>query len=91
MNYMTIPNIRKRMKELAIIHNIQELDDLAEASFRRPPVRMARRQLSSLNPALEKLIVDYANDNPTASYTVMARHFGVNIGRVSEALAGFKT
>lgn len=36
---MTIPEIRKRMHELAIEHGIEELAQLAEETKRRPYVR----------------------------------------------------
>lgn len=85
---MTIPEIRARLHELADLHGIPKLHVLADATKRRPPVRKAPAKRRSLTPALEMLIRAFASAHPTAGYPDIADHFGVNQGRVSEALAG---
>ncbi|WP_281287256.1 hypothetical protein [Methylobacterium terricola] len=43
-----------------------------------------------MTPELEAKIQDYARLNPSQPYSVIATMHGVNIGRISEALRGFR-
>lgn len=54
---------------------------------RHKPIR-ARSSMPGLNPALAEEIRQYVRMNPHASTLRVAEIFGVNPGRVSEAIAG---
>jgi hypothetical protein len=88
---MTIPEIRVRLLELAERHNIQELHDLAMQLHRRPAIRKAPADSMPLTPEIERSIRDLACRHPSATYKRIANMAGVNIGRVSEVLAGKRT
>ncbi|MBL4692095.1 MAG: hypothetical protein JKY92_02055 [Magnetovibrio sp.] len=86
-NHMSIPDVRARLKELAVEHGIEELSDLADQMYRRKlkaqraPVTSQRMTLS-----LAAEIREYIDNSPTASNQQIADHFTVNPGRVSDAL-----
>ncbi|SDQ77490.1 hypothetical protein SAMN02787020_1929 [Brevundimonas sp. 374] len=86
-NKRSIPEIRERLRELANLHNMDELRELADEMHRNPPAK-ARAPVRSqkLTPELAQEIRDYARANPQAHQQDIAEHFGVNHGRVSEAL-----
>lgn len=88
---MKIPEVRDRLRELAVEHGIDELEILAEALRRRPPVRVAERRAEPMTEELRVAIRAYFKARPTASNQEIATVFGVNPGRVSESLAGFRT
>jgi hypothetical protein len=56
--------------------------------FRRNPVRMTPVKSRTVTPMLKASIRAYARRNPDASQHEIAQAYGVNGGRVSEALAG---
>jgi xanthine dehydrogenase iron-sulfur cluster and FAD-binding subunit A len=92
---MTIPEIRALLHALAdnldkipVEEAKAQLRILAEATRRRRPVRMAPPRRKGLTPARVADIQAYAAAHPKAGYPDIADHFGVNQGRVSEALAG---
>lgn len=68
-----------------------KIHKLADATFRRKSVRRARTKKSRLTPELKERIIRYAALHPEASYLEISIALGVNTGRISEALAGFKT
>jgi hypothetical protein len=55
---------------------------------RRPAVRTTPVKHRPLTPRLKAAIRSYAKLQPDASQVQIGRRFGVNPGRVSEALAG---
>lgn len=86
---MSIPAAQARLRELAGIHGIPELNTIADGLHRRPPSR--RRAPPSSVPMTAALAIDiraYAATRPSLSQAAIARVFKVNPGRVSEALAG---
>lgn len=96
----TIPQIRSRMHELArelrdpdgmdLADIADELDALANETARRKAVRRAPARRRKLDPSLADAIRADAKVHPHDDYTTIARRFSTNIGRVSEALAGFR-
>lgn len=86
--HMTIPQIRARMFELADEYQFEELRHLAEQTKRRSPVRRSRSVHAKLTPAQEQMVRDHAVLNPTHSYKRMGQDLDVDIGRISEVLAG---
>lgn len=84
----TIPEIRIRLHEIAAEHGIDELHYLAEATRRRPPLRVARVKSRPIDPAVKAAIRAYALAHPNAHAQEIAEVFNVNHGRVSEALIG---
>ena len=87
MTKLTIPQIRERLFELAIYHNNPELADLARATYRRSYKR-APSTRSGLDRKLKASIRAFVKENPETAFQDVANIFGVNPGRVSEALHG---
>lgn len=85
-NKRSIPEIRERLRELAGEHSIDELNDLADELCRNPPVKRAKAKNPPLTPEMADEIRAYAKANPNLHQQDIANHFGVNHGRVSEAL-----
>jgi hypothetical protein len=88
MNDLTIPDIRARMRELAVELDCSELSFLADATVRRYHGRRAPARLPPLTPQQEEAIRSYALLYPKASQMDMANRFHTNPGRISEALYG---
>lgn len=88
----TIPQVRKELLEIANTTRSPQLSRklklLVNNMYRRPAVRRAAKEHAEYTPELGRRIKLYALGHPTASYTVIAAHFDVSIGRVSEAIAG---
>lgn len=87
---MTIPEIAARLRELSGEIGCDELEQLADELRRRPPVRRAPVTSKKMTDELRAEIHQYATDNPKESYASIGRRFGVNGGRVSETMAGFR-
>jgi Mn-dependent DtxR family transcriptional regulator len=85
-NKRTIPEIRLRLRELADIHGIDELHDLADETYRRSPFKRARNKSATLTPALAERIRRFVRDHPQMHQRDVAQKFNVNPGRVSESL-----
>lgn len=94
---MRIPDVRDRMIGLKyqLAHATKllqtvgiELEKLTIELIRRPVVRKARPTSQSFTPELAQRIRDYAAEHPGVSQNDIAQSFGVNSGRVSEALRG---
>ena len=89
-NKRTIPEIRKRMHELADELGSDELRELAEETRRSAAVTRAQPTSTPLTPQLAKEIREFQKQNPTLHQRAIAEHFNVNPGRVSEALNNLK-
>ncbi len=87
MTKLTIPQIRERLHELAVIHGIPELSSLATATIRRSYKR-APSTRSGLDRKLKASIRAFVKENPEMAFQDVANIFGVNPGRVSEAVHG---
>ena len=85
-NKRTIPEIRVRLKEIADEEGLDELFDLADELTRDPPVRRAKPKSDHVTPEMAQDIRDYAAENPKMQQRVIAEHFNVNPGRVSESM-----
>ncbi|MDT0509260.1 hypothetical protein [Novosphingobium sp. MMS21-SN21R] len=85
-NRLTIPEVRDRLRELADELECEELEDLADQLYRQQPARRAPRRSPIVTPELAEEIRQYSASNPAAHQQDIAEHFGVNHGRVSEAL-----
>jgi chromosome condensin MukBEF complex kleisin-like MukF subunit len=85
-NSRGIPALRDRLRELAKEHDLDELNDIADQMYRRPHTRRAPNRSPKLTPELAQKIRDYAAANPKLHHQDIAEHFGMNHGRVSEAL-----
>lgn len=92
----TIPQCRDALLEIAnkeLMHEPDIADAIREIvmdMYRRPPVRRAPPKQKSLDPQLKAEIVEYVDQHPDETYADIAHLFGVNSGRVSEAVAGFR-
>lgn len=90
---MTIPEIRIAMHRLA--DQLADPDQavllhyLAEQTRRRPYKRKAPAQRHA-KVSRAQVLAFFAR-HPTADYMACATAFGVNTGRVSEKIAGFRT
>lgn len=85
-NSRGIPAVRDRLRELANEHGIDELNDLADQMYRKPAKNRAPVRSPKLTAKMAQEIRDYAAANPKAHQQDIAERFGVNHGRVSEAL-----
>jgi hypothetical protein len=80
---MRLPEVAARMAELA-----KEISQLSQMIARRKPVNRADPTSTPMSPQLAKQIRDYVKANPKLSQVKVGQKFGVNQGRVSEALRG---
>ena len=85
-NKMNIPQVRDRLRVLAEEHGIDELYGLAAQMYRETAVKRAPVRSPPLTPELAEKIRKYKIANPQAHQQDIANHYGVNHGRVSEAL-----
>ena len=85
-NKLGIPAVRDRLRELADEHEIEELHELADQMYRKSAKKRAPIRSPKLTPEMAKDIREFALANPQAHQQDIAEKFGVNHGRVSEAL-----
>ena len=85
-NKRSIPEVRDRLRELAAELGVDELNDLADELYRGRPARRAPTRSPKMTPELAEQIRQYATAHPAAHHQDIAEHFGVNHGRVSEAI-----
>jgi len=83
---MSVPEVRDRLRELAEELNCEELNELADQLYRKNAKKRAPRRSPVVTADMAEEIRDYASANPDAHQQDIAEHFGVNHGRVSEAL-----
>lgn len=88
---MRIPEIRTRLYELADELDLPELEALADHLWRRRPVTQAPAASARIGADERARILAYHAAHPAATQAEIARAFGCNPGRVSEALAGKRT
>jgi len=91
-----IPEVRLAMLDMAtrlrqqaatLLANAKELERLSNGAHRRPPGKpVAPASSVKMTAELRKQIRQYAKDHPMMSVAAMGAHFGVNSGRVSEAI-----
>lgn len=87
METISIPNARKILKKWAIEWDKPELLELANKMYRRPPkFPKARAERSGLTIELAKKIREYKRLNPSMANRDIGEKFGVDGGRVSEAI-----
>ena len=87
-NKMTIPEVRDRLRELAEEHGIEELNALADQMYREYNNGRASTRSPTVTAELAEEIRAYKKSHPDAHQQDIAEHFGVNHGRISEALSG---
>ena len=85
-NNMSIPAARERLRELADEHGIDELRDIADQMYRKTGKKRAPKRSPKLTAKQRAEIRQYKADHPDAHQQDIAEIFGVNHGRVSEAL-----
>ncbi|HYD12815.1 MAG TPA: hypothetical protein VEC11_08200 [Allosphingosinicella sp.] len=85
-NYISIPDARVRLRELAEAHGIDELHEIADSMYRRTATRRAQVRSPKVTAEMAEEIRQFAAANPDLHQQDIANHFGVNVGRVSEAL-----
>ena len=85
-NSRGIPAIRDRLRELADEYDIDELNELADEMYRKSAKKRASVRSPKLTAQMAQDIRDYSSANPGAHQQDIAEKFGVNHGRVSEAL-----
>lgn len=86
-NHISIPEARAQLSKWALEWGKPELLELAGRMVRRRPVYpVARAKMGSLTPELAKRIREYKMQHPTMSNRDVGKVFGVDGGRVSEAI-----
>jgi hypothetical protein len=96
---MTIPECRDALlaiaNSLAIKGNCTDetrgIRMIVKELLRRPAVKVARTKARRVTPEMQTRIRLYAAAHPDMPNRDIGRVFGVDGGRVSEALAGFRT
>lgn len=90
---LTIPEVRVQLLKLAetmpedLAGQIKRLE---KHMWRRKAIRRAKTQSKPITPQLSAAIVVYWREHPELSQQKIATLFGVDKGRVSEAVAGFR-
>lgn len=85
-NSQGIPAVRDRLREIADEYGIDELHDLADQMYRKSAKRKAPVRSPKLTPEMAQDIRDFAAANPNLHQQDIAEKFGVNHGRISEAI-----
>jgi hypothetical protein len=86
-DHVSIPEARAILSRWGMEWNRPELMALAgKLVRRRPKYPVARAKRGSLTPELAARIRDYKNENPSTSNRDIGERFGVDGGRVSEAI-----
>ena len=80
---MRVPEVQARLKEIVV-----ELSELADELSRRKPVMRGDATSKPMTSAMKQAVRDLHNERPNMSQMDIARTLGINIGRVSETLAG---
>jgi DNA integrity scanning protein DisA with diadenylate cyclase activity len=88
---LRIPEIRDRLRILAVHHNDPELAELAEELKRRKRAQKTRAKAKPMTKEKAKAICAYKKAYPNKSQVEIGALFDVNPGRVSEALHGKRT
>jgi hypothetical protein len=88
---VTGPEVRARLRELALVYADLELLMLAEELNRRQNGKRAPRAHRRMSPELKQAICAYRELEPDATQMAIAKVFDVHPGRVSEALYGKRT
>lgn len=89
MTHKPIPVIRKRLYQLADELGVDELRQLADATYRKPPVRKAPSSRSGKLSVEQMDQIDHlAVTFPHMAMREIGRRIGADQGRVSEYLTG---
>lgn len=88
---MKMAEIREELYALAEEYEIPRIAELADATFRRPPVKRARARAKKLTEEIKAHIREVYAEHPDWSNRRIGQQCGVDGGRVSETLAGFRT
>lgn len=88
---MRIPEIRDRLHQLADEHGIPELHALADETRRRSPLRRVRARWPRLTEAQKQAVRDTFERRPDLGVRELADQFRTSIGRISEAVRGFRS
>ena len=87
---LTIPEVRQRLYHLADVLDSGELRFLASQLHRRRAGHNGKPASRRMTPELAQAIRTFAQKNPDVTEHAIGVLFGVNQGRVSEALVGFR-
>jgi len=87
---MRIPEIRDRRHELADEHGIPELHTLADETRRRSPLRRVRARWRRLTAAEQAAVRATFAARPDLGVRDLANMYDTSIGRISEAVRGFR-
>jgi hypothetical protein len=93
----TIPELRTELLAMADKMENREpamanrLREIVQELHRRPAVRKTPPKNRPMDPRIKRNIRKFASQFPNMSYQEIAALFRVNVGRVSEAVAGRRT
>ncbi|WP_341859065.1 hypothetical protein WKH79_12490 [Qipengyuania sp. GPGPB31] len=85
---MNIPQVRKRLFEIAEETNNEELAYLANELHQKQMKKKAPIKSDEFTPELAEEIRDFAAAHPKMHNQEIANAFNVNIGRVTDAMQG---
>jgi hypothetical protein len=86
LDLISIPDARRLLTLWAEEYQMPQLAELASRMYRRSAVRRAPRTSPHVTREMAEEMREYADNHPNDSEQDIAEFFGVNPGRVSEAL-----
>lgn len=88
---MRIPEIRDRLHELADEHGLPELHHLAEETRRRSPIKRASAKYPALSDEQAGEVRRIYKATQSLGVRDLANMYKTSVGRISEAIRGFRT
>jgi hypothetical protein len=85
---MRLPEVAKRLRELAAQLSCDELNELATEIGRRPSGERAARTSTPITDSLRDQIIAMKEADPNLSQAEIGKRLNLNPGRVSETLKG---
>jgi hypothetical protein len=85
---MRLPEVAKRLRELATQLDCEELNELADEIGRRPSGQRAARSSLPMTDSLRDQIRAMKEAEPNLSQAEIGKRLNLNPGRVSETLKG---
>ena len=87
---MRLPEVAEELRELAKEYDIPRLLELADEIKRRPSMK-GERVSKKITPDIRHAVKAIKRKYPNIAQITIAKHLGINQGRVSEILKGKRT
>lgn len=87
---MRLPEVAAELREIADEYDIPRLHELAD-EIKRRPFEKGPRVSRKITPEIRRAVRAMKRANPKMAQIMIAKHLGINQGRVSEILKGKRT